>query len=268
MGGMCRADAANRRYFRKGRTVLLASSALCLAQATELGILSSAHTGALRRRVLLSGTMLVAAAVGYGRRAYAACVNTGGSTYQCSGTNATTQAINGPNANNAAVSTLPGFSVNTATGDGITITGDGALSYTDTNASSLTATGGYALYVGSSGDVAGTPGSVTINTNGALSGVNNGIFARNYGTGAVTVTANGNVTGTVGFGIYAANNSAGTNLSRDHRRRHDGQRRRHRHLCVQPRHGRADHHRQRRCHRHQWSAASSRGTPAPAPISP
>ena len=39
-----------------------------------------------------------------------------------------------------------------------------------------------------------------------------GIFAHNYGTGAVTITANGNVTGTNGNGIDAQNNS-GTALS-------------------------------------------------------
>src|SRR4051794_16997345 len=46
---------------------------------------------ALRRRVLLSSTMLVAAVVGYGRRAYGACVFTSGSSYVCSGANVTTQ---------------------------------------------------------------------------------------------------------------------------------------------------------------------------------
>src|ERR1700719_2873918 len=151
---------------------------------------------ALRRRVLLSTTMLAAAAVGYGRRAYGACVNSGGSTYQCSGANATTQTIN---INNASVSTLPGFSVTTAAGNALTITGNGALSYTDTNASPLTA-GGFniALFVRSGGDFAGTPGSITIATNGALSSSANigfGILAQNYGTGALTITANGNVTG-------------------------------------------------------------------------
>src|SRR5882757_4430233 len=164
---------------------------------------------ALRRRTLLSGTVLLTAVAGYGRRAYAACVNSGGSTYQCSGANATTQTIT---ANNASVSTLAGFSVNTAAlfSTAITITGNGALSYTDINGSPLTAATDDALYVRSGGDFAGTPGSVTINTNGVLSGGSNafdGIRAYNRGTGAVTVTANGNVTGNLssasGFGISA-----------------------------------------------------------------
>ena len=170
---------------------------------------------ALRRRLLLSSTMLVAAVAGYGRRAYGACVFTSGSSYVCSGANVTTQTIT---ANNASVSTVAGFSVDTTGtgGNAITITGDGALSYTDTNASPLTApaTGtATALYVKSTGnDVGtGTPGSVTIDTNGVSSGVN-GIQARNSGSGAITITANGNVTGTYSRGIYANNSAAGTDL--------------------------------------------------------
>ena len=117
---------------------------------------------------------------------------TGGSSYVCSGANVTTQTIT---ANDATVSTVAGFSVNAAAGNAITITGDGALSYTDTNASPLTAPA-TALYVKSTGDDGLTPGSVTIDTNGALSGNGYGIKARNNGTGALTITANGNVTGT------------------------------------------------------------------------
>ena len=111
---------------------------------------------ALHRRVLLSGTMLMAATVGYGRRAYGACVNSGGSTYQCSGTEVTTQSI-GPNANNASVSTDSTFSVNTPAGNAITINGNGALSYTDTNASGLAAAAGTALDVRSITDDGATP---------------------------------------------------------------------------------------------------------------
>jgi uncharacterized protein with beta-barrel porin domain len=172
----------------------------------------------LHRRVLLSSTMLVAAVAGYGRRAYGACVNTVGSTYVCSGYNNTTQLINGANANNASVSTVAGFSVNTAAGNAITITGDGALSYTDINNSPLTTTApGYAtLYVKSTGDqaVPATPGSVTIDTNGTLSGFD-GINAQNNGAGAVSITANGNVSGAnyAGVGIYAKNSAAGAGLS-------------------------------------------------------
>jgi hypothetical protein len=60
---------------------------------------------ALRRRVLLSGTMLAAAAVGYGRRAYGACAPTVAPNYQCSGANVTTQTIAA--ANNASTGPAP-----------------------------------------------------------------------------------------------------------------------------------------------------------------
>ena len=210
--------------------------------------------GVLRRRVLLSGTVLVTAAVGYGRRAYGQCAPTVAPSYQCLGVNVTTQTIS---ANNASVSTVAGFSVNTAAGDAITITGDGALSYTDTNASPLTTTGGTALTVRSVGDDVGTstPGSVTINTNGALSGLY-GVVARNYGTGVLTITANGNVTGTgsSGVGIDTYNSHAGTNLTVTTGAGttvsgvNEGIFARSKLPTAQPR---ADHHRQRQCHRHR-----------------
>src|SRR4051794_37878733 len=101
--------------------------------------------GALRLRILLSSTMLMAAAVGYGRRAYGACVNSGGSSYLCSGAETTTQTIS---ADTASVFTASGFSVDTTSsgGNALSLTGSGALSYTDTNASPLTSPG-LALFV-------------------------------------------------------------------------------------------------------------------------
>ena len=164
---------------------------------------------ALRRRALLSCTMLAAAAVSYGRRAYGACAVSVAPNYQCSGANATTQTIT---ANNASVSTVAGFSVNTA-GDAITIGGDGAMSYSDTNASPLTAAAGDDLRVTSADNFASTPGSVTINTTGALSGGTAGIDGRNYGSGSLTITTNGNVTGTAAYGILASTIGAGLSVT-------------------------------------------------------
>ena len=77
--------------------------------------------------------MAVASFVGYGRQAYAACTGSSG-TYLCTGSNSSTQTIN---ADNASVSTAAGFGVNTSSGNAITITGDGALSFTDTHASTI-----------------------------------------------------------------------------------------------------------------------------------
>ena len=42
----------------------------------------------------------------------------------------------------------------------------------------------------------------------AVTGRRDGIFARNYGSGALSVTANGDVTGTTSFGIYARNSGS------------------------------------------------------------
>ena len=65
--------------------------------------------------------------------------------YLCSGANAAPQTIN---ADNAAVLTAPGFSVNANAGNAITITGDGALSFADNNASSVVTTDvAYGLYM-------------------------------------------------------------------------------------------------------------------------
>jgi outer membrane autotransporter protein len=121
----------------------------------------------------------------------------------------------------------------TATG---TVTGtsdDGIFARNDTNGTDLTvsaeAVSGYyngifarnfgsgALSVTATGDVTGTSGSgieADNNTNGTdltvsaatVSGAYDGIKARNFGTGALSVTATGAVTGTSANGIYAHNN--------------------------------------------------------------
>lgn len=154
--------------------------------------------------------MLAGAVLGYGRRAYAACVPVGGSSFQCSGAS-TAQSISAANAN---VTTLSGFSVTTGSSNALAITGSGDLFYTDTSTSSLTATAGNGLNV-STNVVA--PGSITINTNGAITARNYGIRGRNIGSGALSITANGDVTSTgtgtasLSRGIVSVN--FGTNLS-------------------------------------------------------
>ena len=61
-----------------------------------------------------------------------------------------------------------------------------------------------ALYIRSNGDVTGgNPGSITVDTNGALTGGNFGVDARNYGSGALSITANGDATASSITGIYA-----------------------------------------------------------------
>ena len=153
--------------------------------------------------------MLATAAIGYGRRAYAACVPAGGSNFICSGAS-TVQTISAANAN---VSTQPAFSVTTVSPNALTISGSGDLFYTDTNFSPLNAPSGNGLNVSN----AAGPGSITINTNGAITARNYGIRGRNFGSGALTITANGDVistgTGVASFsrGIIAIN--SGTDLS-------------------------------------------------------
>src|SRR5205807_1708457 len=59
----------------------------------------------------------------------------------------------------------------------------------------------------------GTDLTVTTAAGTTVSGTTRGISTRNFGTGALTITANGNATGTSGRGIHAYNSGAGTNLT-------------------------------------------------------
>ena len=97
----------------------------------------------------------------------------------------------------------------------ISITGDGALSYTDANDSSITNAdaGATTLYVHATGDDGLTPGSITVNTNGGAAGGSFGIHAINDGTGALSIalTGDGQFSGPFGDGIQATN--SGTNLT-------------------------------------------------------
>lgn len=158
----------------------------------------------LRNRLALTTILTVAPFIGYGRQAFANCDPTGPSTYSCSLASGA-QTIS---ANNAYVSTVAGFSVNTATDNGITITGDGHLQYVDTNASPVTSTNDDGLYVRATGDAGPTDGAITINTNGNITGGFRGIYARNDGGGDISITSNGEVEGqgaVHGDGIYALN---------------------------------------------------------------
>ncbi len=167
---------------------------------------------ASRRLWLLSSAALVGALAGYGRSAYAACVAGVPPMFVCSDANTDQQTIE---QNDATVSTVDGFRVNTTNSLAISITGDGALSYTDENASVLKAAD-TALFIHSNGDVTnGNDGSVRVKTNGMLTGGNTGIDARTDGSGALTITANGDVTGTAASskGIYARNSVKGSDVS-------------------------------------------------------
>jgi outer membrane autotransporter protein len=119
-----------------------------------------------RTKVTLTATTAMALLAGYARRAYAACSPNPAPTYSCSGSNTTAQSIT---SNNANVSTVPGFGVHANAGTALSITGAGAVSFTDSNSSTIATTdiSGYGLRVSSTGNVGGTPGSVSITLNGS-----------------------------------------------------------------------------------------------------
>lgn len=114
------------------------------------------------------------------------------------------------------VVTSADFSVNTPTGNALTISGAGAISYSDTNSASLVTTNnfdGIALSITSTGDNGGTPGSVTINTGGTITGGNTGISTWNHGTGTTSITVTGDVTGTGNAGIMVNTSSDSSGLT-------------------------------------------------------
>ncbi len=120
--------------------------------------------------------------------------------YTASGAEVTPQAVSGAN---IEVTTDNTFSVNTPAGIALSITGTGALSYTDTNGSDLitASAANYGLNVDSSGNAPDlTPGSVFIQTNGDISG-GGGVNAVSGGSGSIQVTTTGTVTGTSANGM-------------------------------------------------------------------
>ena len=149
-------------------------------QITQVKSLSSV------KKFLLSTTVLVAAATGYGRQAVAVCVPTGGSNFECSGMNVIPLTVN---ANDANVTTAPGFSVITSTNGvvGLAITGDGDPSYTDKNKSTIDRTAASSPANGLSVVNGAGAGSITIQTNSIINGFGGGIYAENNANGALAI---------------------------------------------------------------------------------
>ena len=178
------------------RNILTASSDAARAQRARR---------AFRNRLALTTVLAVAPFMSYGRQAEAACAPAPAApSYACSGASGA-QTIT---VDSAAVVTAAGFSVTaTRLDNGITITGDGQLSYTDTNASPITAEDGTGLFVHATGNIVdgGTEnGGVAIDTNGNITGAT-GIAAHNNGAGDVSVRVSGAVSGRTGDGINARN---------------------------------------------------------------
>ena len=158
----------------------------------------------MRNRLALTTILAVVPFLNYGRPTYAACVPSPSPTFICSGTSTG----EGIFANNADVSTLgsPPFVV---TDDGVFVSGLGDQRFTDNYASTSITNNGYygrGLSIISLGDAGPTPGAVTIYTNGTISGTAHGIYAYNRGSGDITITANGTVTGVDVTEPYGADN--------------------------------------------------------------
>lgn len=174
----------------------------------------------MNRKLLLFTTALVGASLfGYGRRAYGACTAVD-SAVTCTGSatdNTSTQTIT---VNNAVVTANPGFGVNAAAGNAITVTGDGALRFIDNNAVNsvgITANGagGQGIYFKSTGNAGGVAGSVTIETNQVITGNDDGINVRNMGAGNTDITVNGDVNATNddGIDVFGVTSSGGVSLA-------------------------------------------------------
>jgi hypothetical protein len=153
---------------------------------------------------ILFTTALTTSLFGYYKKSYADCNNSvsGNQAYLCSGTNSATQAINYSGAN---VSTVDGFSVTAASGDGVTISGDGDVIFADSFNSTIS---------GASGIYLVSTGSSNLTSNGtttALAG--DGVRIKHTGTGALQAVING---GTItsdtskGLNIQGSNGSDAT----------------------------------------------------------
>lgn len=153
-------------------------------------------------------TLLAVAGLGLGATPALACTIDSSTNYVCEGTQTESRVIE---EDNVSVTTEPGFSIDAPAGPGLAITGAGAHSFIDTNAASLSTAGTAGLTITSTGDAGDTAGSITISTNDDITGFD-GIEAKNSGGGAISVTANGTVTGNGIFGIEA-HNANGTDLT-------------------------------------------------------
>jgi hypothetical protein len=185
------------------------------------------------RANLALSTALTTIAFAYGGRgAYAgARLPTGVGTYSCSGIgdNATdaTQAIFTVGALTVTTTTRFGIDTSIRGGDALNIDSVSTLTFTDNYNSSITGalnSGNGTLSVTTTGNVTGLAdvgilardpiagGDVTVSATD-VSGAGNGIQSRNYGGGAHSVAATGQVTGTNLTGLYARNYGADLTIS-------------------------------------------------------
>ncbi len=147
---------------------------------------TSTHTASLSKaQLLLTSSMALAFVSGYGRVAYGgSCAPIGGGTYQCSGAASPGDATITLNSGAAplTVTTQPGFGQTVSTGLGFNLRSTDSISFTDNNSSTI-------------------------------SGSSIGIYSRNTGTGATSITVTGVVTGVGNTAIYSQNGATSTDLT-------------------------------------------------------
>ena len=132
--------------------------------------------------------MFGAMAVGYGRRAHAACSPTGPGTYTCAGAITTSQILQG---SPLTVTTTAPFSLLAATGTGISLKSYSGITFSDSSGSVIRSGmvfpdgGGDGIYARQRAG----PGNLTITTNSAVTGAYSGIYALNHGYGLLSITS-------------------------------------------------------------------------------
>jgi hypothetical protein len=170
-----------------------------LQQGTASGNSTRAHILTFQKKLMLSTALSVPAIFGYGGgRSYAACVNSGGSTYLCSGIETVTQTVT---ANDAAVTMAPGASVDTSAGAGsaIVISGDGSLSFTNLDGGSIAgASRGLDIQATNGGPAA----SIYVQSTQNISGGTNGLYSLNSGIGLTNINVAG-AAGAAGSGLVS-----------------------------------------------------------------
>jgi hypothetical protein len=202
------------------------------------------HVQSLRSRLALSTALATVAFFYGGRAAYAgACVQNGPvGTYLCSGAEDISDVTQNLTGGPLTVSTVdpsvspPGFGLLSyfTKGNSFTLTGTGGISFTDNYASPITS---YLRGVEAKNSVSGAlsvtttglvrafngDGVYALNNAGTtdltvsateITGAVKGIIARNFGSGAISVTTTGQITGTTDDGIFARNyNGTGLTIS-------------------------------------------------------
>lgn len=177
----------------------------------------------LRRSLLMGTAVAVSGIAGYGRAALADCAPTVSPNYLCSGVTTTSQSIS---VTGATVNTANGFSLVTSDSTGVSVEGEGDISFTDTYQSTISGNdsgvvaaglGGGSTSVEVTGDVTGTDRygiwatnrgtdlTVTTGADSSIYGGEVGIGAVNYGSGDLTITADGEVKGAQYNGVQATN---------------------------------------------------------------